>query len=138
MLKKVIGVWLDYHEAVIVLVTDRGRDIRRIRSRLEKDASFSDNTRPGAAEDAQHRQFVQRRNQYYDDVIASIREAGYILIFGKGDAPAELSTRMDVADLGGRIVHIAPVDEMTENQIAEKAQRKFRALNSDAPGSKPN
>ena len=131
MMKKVIGVWLDYQEAVIVLVTDNGKDTRRIRSHLEKDIKFSDKAQRVAADDAQGRRFLHHLNQYYDNVIASIREAGFILIFGLGDAPVELNTRMEAADLGGRILHIETVDKMTDSQIGSRAQQRFQALNSE-------
>ena len=124
-MKKVIGVWLDRQEAVIVLVTDKGRDTRRIRSHLEKDSEFSDKALRVTANDAHNRRFVNHLNQYYDNVIASIREAGFILIFGLGDAPAELSTRMEAADLGGRIMLIETVGKMTDSQIGDRAQQRF-------------
>lgn len=129
-MKKVIGLWLDHQEAVIVLVTDKGRDTRRIRSHLEKDGGFSNKAGGVTANDANNRPFVNHLNQYYDTVIASIREAGFILIFGPGDAPAELSTRMEAADLGGRIMHIEAIDKMTDSQIGGRAQQRFQALNS--------
>ena len=133
MMKKVIGLWLDYQEAVIVLVTDIGKDTRRIRSHLEKDIRFSDKAQRVAADDAQGRRFLYHLNQYYDNVIASIREAGFILIFGLGDAPVELSTRMEAADLGGRILLTETVDnKMTESQIGSRAQQRFQTLNSEA------
>lgn len=132
-MKKVIGLWLDHQEAVIVLVTDTGRDTRRIRSHLEYDSGFSDKAPGLNAGDAYHQRFVNRLNQYYDNVIASIREAGFILIFGQGDVPAELGARMEAADLGGRILLTETVDKMTESQIGSRAQQRFQSLNSPPP-----
>jgi hypothetical protein len=129
-MKKVIGLWLDHQEAVIVLVTDKGRETRRIRSHLEKDSGFSDKALGSTVNDAPNRRFLNHLTQYYDNIIASIREAGFILIFGLGDAPAELSTRMDKVDLGGRIMLTEIVEKMTESQLSVRAQQRFYKLNN--------
>jgi len=58
-------------------------------------------------------------------VIASIREAEYILIFGPGEAKGELKKRLEGDKLGGRIVSIETVDKMTDRQIAAKVRQQF-------------
>jgi hypothetical protein len=64
-------------------------------------------------------------NIYYDAVIASIRDAESILIFGPGEAKGELKKRLEKQDLGGRIVGIETTDRMTDRQIASKVRRYF-------------
>ena len=64
-------------------------------------------------------------NIYYDAVIASIRDADSIIIFGPGEAKGELKERLEKSNLGGRIVGIETVDKMTDRQIAAKVRQYF-------------
>jgi stalled ribosome rescue protein Dom34 len=77
------------------------------------------------AEDMRDRRFTNRLNKYYDEVIASIREADSILIFGPGEAKGELEKRLQSEGLKGRIVGIETVDKMTDRQIAAKVRQRF-------------
>ena len=62
---------------------------------------------------------------YYDAVIACIRDAESILIFGPGEAKDELKERLEENNLGGRVVGIETVDKMTDRQIAAKVRQHF-------------
>jgi stalled ribosome rescue protein Dom34 len=77
------------------------------------------------AEDMRDRRFTNRLNKYYDEVIASIREADSILIFGPGEAKGEFEKRLQSEGLKGRIVGIETVDKMTDRQIAAKVRQRF-------------
>lgn len=46
-------------------------------------------------------------------------------LFGPGEAKNELKQRLEVNNLGGRIVGIETVDKMTEPQIAAKIRQHF-------------
>ena len=61
---------------------------------------------------------------YYDEVIAAIRDAESILIFGPGEAKGELKRRLET-DIGGRIIAVETVDKMTDRQIAAKVREYF-------------
>ena len=65
-------------------------------------------------------------NIYYDAVIASIRDADSILLFGPGEAKGEMQERIEKSNLRGRIVAVETVDKMTDRQIAAKARQYFR------------
>ena len=78
------------------------------------------------ASDRRQRAFTGYLNVYYDAVIASIRDAESILIFGPGDAKGELKKRLKKDNLGGRIVCIETVDKMTDRQIAAKVRKYFQ------------
>lgn len=62
-----------------------------------------------------------------DAVIASVRDAESILIFGPGAAKAELKARLTRDKLGGRIVGIETEDKMTDRQIEAKVRQRFAA-----------
>lgn len=125
-MKSEIGLWIDHRQAVIVVVTDTGEETKRIISNMEKHVRFSSgSSEDGSAEDVRDRQFANRLNSYYDEVIAVIRDADSIQIFGPGEAKGELEKRLEHEGLKGRIVNIETVDKMTDRQIAAKVRQRF-------------
>ena len=127
------GLWIDHRKAIIVAVTEKGEEIGLIISKVEKQLRRSgDSALKGPyeahqvpADDSRQRTFAGHLNIYYDAVIACIRDAESILIFGPGEAKGELKERLERNNLGGRIVGIETVDKMTEGQIAAKVRRRF-------------
>ena len=125
-MKSEIGLWIDHRQAVIVVVTDAGEETKRIISNMEKHVRFSSgSSEDGSAEDVRDRQFGSHLNSYYDEVIAVIRDADSIQIFGPGEAKGELEKRLESEGLKGRIVGIETVDKMTDRQIAAKVRQRF-------------
>ena len=121
-----IGLWIDHRQAVIVIVTDEGEEVKRITSNMEKDVRFSSRTADmGSPEDVRDRQFENHLNKYYDDVIGALRNTESILIFGPGEAKGELEKRLVGEGLKQRIVGVETVDKMTDGQIAAKVRQHF-------------
>ena len=79
----------------------------------------------GSSEDVRDRQSENHLNACYDEVIASIREAEFIEIFGPGEAKGELGKRLAGEGLKDRIVEIGTVDKMTDRQIAAQTRQRF-------------
>jgi hypothetical protein len=77
------------------------------------------------ADDSRQKTFTGHLNIYYDAVIACLRDAEAILIFGPGEAKGELKKRLEGLNLGGRIVGVETVDKMTDRQIAAKVRQRF-------------
>jgi len=126
-MKSEIGLWIDHRQAVIVVVTDAGEETKRIISNMEKHVRFSSgSSEDGSQEDVRDRQFENHLNSYYDEVVAVIRDADAIQIFGPGEAKGELEKRLEHEGLKGRIVAIETVDKMTDRQIAAKVREHFR------------
>jgi hypothetical protein len=129
-----VGLWIDHRKAFIVVVTDKGEEIRLIISKVEKQPGRFDGVRSAVpyesllvpADDTRQRKFTGHLNIYYDAVIASIRNAESILIFGPGEAKGELKKRLKRAGLDGRIVGIETIDKMTDRQIAAKVRQYFQ------------
>ena len=127
------GLWIDHRKAVIVVVTDKGDETKLIISKVEKQLRRSgDSPLKGPYEaqqvpldDSRQREFTGHLNIYYDAVIACIREADSILIFGPGEAKGELEKRLANKGLGGRVDGIETVDKMTDRQIAAKVRQCF-------------
>jgi len=128
-----VGVWIDHRKAVVVAVTEEGEEIGLIISKVERQLRRSgDSPLKGShesqhvpADDSRQRKFTGHLNIYYDAVIAGIRNAESILIFGPGEAKGELKTRLEKNNLGGRVAAIETVDKMTDRQIAAKVREHF-------------
>jgi hypothetical protein len=126
-MKSGIGLWIDHRQAVIVVVTDAGEETKHIISNMEKHVRFSSgSSEDGSQEDVRDRQFENHLNSYYDEVVAVIRDADSIQIFGPGEAKGELEKRLESEGLKGHIVGIETVDKMTDRQIAAKVRERFR------------
>ena len=132
-MKAKVGLWIDHRKAIVVVVTDKGEEIGLVISAIEKQARrFISSRHTGPyepqqvpANDSRQRAFTGHLNIYYDTVIASIRNAESILIFGPGEAKGELKKRLERINLGGHIVHVETADKMTNRQIAAKVRRYF-------------
>jgi len=131
-MNKTAGLWIDHRKAVVVVVTDKGDEIKLVISSVEKQPGRSGGVRTTApyekqilADNSLERAFKEHLNTYYDAVIASIRNAEAIMIFGPGEAKGELKKRIKRSKLSGRIVDIETVDKMTHRQIAARVRQYF-------------
>ena len=132
-MKTKVGLWIDHRKAVIVTLTDQGETTTLIVSRVERQrgrfagvrstAPFASRLVP--ADDRQESSFHAHLATYYDAVMASVRDAESILIFGPGEAKLELKQRLTKGRLGGRIVGIETEDKLTDRQIEAKVRRRF-------------
>ena len=127
-----VGLWIDHRKAVIVTLSDEGEATSLVESNVGRHVRYSGGaqsgrsheSRPGTGEDTRERHFEGQLNQYYDEVIAHIRDAEAILILGPGEAKGELRTRLERGGLGARIVGVETVDKMTDRQIAAKVRER--------------
>jgi len=128
-MKKQIGLWIDHRKAVIVIITEAGEEIKKITSNMEKHVRFTNGngSEDGSSEDVRDRQFGNHLNNYYDEVLAVVRDAETIQIFGPGEAKGELEKRLEHAGLKTHILAIETVDKMTDRQISAKVRERFPA-----------
>jgi len=119
-MSKQAGLWIDHRKAVVVLITDEGEEIKKIVSGMEKHVRFT--SEDGRGEDVRDRQFENHLNSFYDEVIAFIRDADSIQIFGPGEAKGELAKRIEHEGLKALILAVEAVDKMTDKQIAAKVR----------------
>lgn len=90
-MNKEIGLWIDHRKAVVVIVSDKGEEVKEITSHMEKHVRYSNDTSEGgSSEDVRDRQFENRLNSFYDAVVAAIRDGDSVQIFGPGEAKGEL------------------------------------------------
>jgi hypothetical protein len=127
------GIWIDHRKAIIVSITDKGEEMGLVISKVERqlrragEAPFKGNfdAKKVPASDRRQRAFTGHLNIYYDSVIACVREAEAILLFGPGEAKGELKERLEKSHLGDRIVGMETVDKMTDRQIGAKVRQYF-------------
>jgi hypothetical protein len=128
-----VGLWIDHRKAIVVAITEQGEKIEEIVSGVEKQLQRAgDRPLDGGyeavqvpADDRRQRDFTQHLNIYYAAVIAGIRDAESILIFGPGEAKGELKEQLEKNNLSGQVVDIETVDKMTNPQIAAKVRQYF-------------
>ncbi len=133
-MKSTVGLWIDHRKAIIVAVTDKGEETTLVISKALKQLRRSgDSPLKGRYEplqvpsaDSRQKRFTGHLNIYYDAVIASIHDAGSVLIFGPGEATGELIKRLKRSNLGGLIAGIETVDKMTDRQVAAKVRKYFQ------------
>jgi stalled ribosome rescue protein Dom34 len=131
-MKKEAGLWIDHRQAVIVTLVDQMEEIKRITSDIEKQVRYSGASHGSHDEtteirrDRQDRRFDDHLSKYYDEVIACLRDADSILIFGPGEAKGELQKQLEGQALGERIVGIETTDKMTDDEVAAKVRKYFQ------------
>jgi len=137
-MKTTAGVWIDHRKAVISIATKDGGKEMEIRSNAEKQPGRVAGVRSTVpfeaqlvgADDHREREFTRHLNHYYSGVIAAIRDAGAIFIFGPGEAKGELRKRLAHAKLDTKIVAVETTDKMTDRQIAAKVRQYFAQMNA--------
>jgi hypothetical protein len=116
---------------------DRRIERGQARALLGRHRSGDRGSRGGEGEDKRESYFERQLATYYDDVIARVRDAGAIFIFGPGEAKGELKSRIEHEGLGGRIVGVEAADKMTPRQISAKVRQRFARRSLPKAGMGP-
>jgi stalled ribosome rescue protein Dom34 len=135
-MKRKVGLWIDHRKAVVVFLADEEEEMKLVKSNVEKQIRRAAGSRSGGpfesqavqSDGRQQRAFTKHLNTYYNEVISCIRDADSVLIFGPGEAKGELKKHLERDGLGGLIVGVETVDQMTDPQIAAKARQHFLNL----------
>lgn len=135
IMNKNVGLWIDHKKAIVVALTEEGEEQGLIISNVEKQLRRTgDSPMKGAfeahqlpADDSRKNAFMRHLENYYDTVIASIRDADAILIFGPGAAKEEFKQRLEKCQPSARVIGIDTADKMTNRQIAAKVRQRFAA-----------
>jgi hypothetical protein len=135
-MKKQAGLWIDHREAIIVVLTDGVEEIMHLDSGSGKHLRYSGSShsktpeglKEVTSEDQRDRKFDNKLNDFYDEVIVTVREAETIQIFGPGEAKGELEKRIVLAGLKDHVVSIETTDKMTDNQISAKVNEHIHNM----------
>ena len=123
---KRVGLWLDRNKAVIVSIADNIEGRRIITSDMEHYILYSTIVPgDGSPENIRDRRFWNHLGEYYDKIIAHIRDAAEIQIFGPEVAKYELEKHLEREGLAEHIVSMEDAEKMTDFQIATKVQKRF-------------
>jgi hypothetical protein len=133
IMAKQAGVWIDHKQAIVVLLTGKEKEIKKITFDIGQPiraVAGSRSTRPYKpgefiAEDTLQRKVENDRQNYYDDVIKSFRGAKGLLVLGPGEAKGEFVKRLRSKKLSGVTLDVETVDKMTDRQIAAKVGLHF-------------
>jgi len=132
-MKTKAGLWIDHRQAIVVIISTTGEEIKQISSDAEKQLRRTGSTplrgsfeaQKVPADDSRQRVFTAQLKTFYDEVIDCIRDAESVLVMGPGVAKDELKARLDESNLGDRVSSIETADNMTDPQIAAKVRRHF-------------
>jgi hypothetical protein len=126
--KKQAGIWVDHRKAVIVSISEAGENVKEITSNIEKRVRFSDgdSSEDGSTEDVRDRKYWNHLNKFFDGVIARVKDAEMILVFGPGEAKGELEKRLKEKGFKGQLVALGTADKMTDPQISAKVREFFQ------------
>lgn len=135
------GVWIDHQQAIVILITDAGQEIKKLRSGTQQPGRPAGSSRSKnkytpndfIAEDRRERKLVEERKKDYDAVLACIRGAVSLLILGPGEAKGELSKHIKSKKLRGFTVEQKTTDKMTDRQLAAKVQQYFAPYSGKIP-----
>ena len=135
---KDVGLWIDHKRAVIVILSEQGENIQQIESGVGKHTRYRGATRPKSPYSAQYqkgddqldRQFSERLNKFYGNIIVQIRDVDSLLIFGPGEAKNEIEKRLTHEKVHVKIAGIETADKMTDRQIAAKVRKYFQKLSA--------
>jgi hypothetical protein len=125
-MNKKVGLWIDRNKAVIVSIANDVEARRIITSDMEHYVLYSTIVPgDGSPENIRDRRFWNHLGEYYDKIIAYIRDATEIQIFGPEGAKYELQKHLESEGLAGHIVSVDDAKKMTDHQIAEIVQKRF-------------
>lgn len=130
---KNVGMWIDHKRAVIVILNEREVTLQQIESEVGNRPHYRGYTHPKSTYSAQYqkgddqldRQFMERLNKFYGNVIAQIRDADELLLFGPGEAKSELEKRLAHEKVHLKAIHLETADKMTDRQISAKVEMYF-------------
>jgi len=125
-MNKKVGLWLDRNKAVIVTIENKVEGRRIITSDMDHYVLYSTVVPgDGAPENKRDRRYWDHLDEYYGRIVAHIRDATEIQIFGPAQAKHELQKHLANEGLEEHIVSVEETGILTDLQIATKVQRRF-------------
>lgn len=125
-MNKKVGLWLDRNKAVIITIENKVEGRRIITSDMDHYVLYSTVVPgDGAPENTRDRRYWAHLGEYYGRIVAHIRDAGEIQIFGPAQAKHELQKHLANEGLVEHIVSVEDSGILTDLQIATKVQKRF-------------
>jgi hypothetical protein len=125
---KKVGLWFSVDKAVIISITENGEERSIITANMEHYLRHSSSTPgDGSPLDMHDQRYWDHAGEYYDKVIAHIRGADAVQIFGPDEAKHELKKRLEKIGFAEYTVMLETTGKLTDHQIAKKVREKFPA-----------
>jgi hypothetical protein len=125
-MNKKVGLWIDRNKAVIVSIANKTEGRRIITSDMEHYVLYSTVVPgDGSPENVRDRRFWNHLGEYYAKIVAHIRDAEEIQMFGPGVAKYELEKHLEGEGLAIHIVSMEEAEKMSDLQIGIKVQKRF-------------
>jgi hypothetical protein len=125
-MNKRVGLWLDRKKAVIVSIANNVEARSIITSDMENYVLYSTVVPgDGSPENMRDRRFWNHLGEYYDKIIAQIRDAAEIQIFGPDEAKYDLRKLLEGEGLAEHIVSVEEAGTLSNQQIAIKVRKRF-------------
>jgi hypothetical protein len=127
-MNKRVGLWFTHNKAVIVSITEDGEERSIITSNMEHYLRYSSATPgDGSPQESRDNRYWNHVGEYYDKVIAHIRDAKAVQIFGPDEAKSELKKRLESLGLPEYSIMLETTGNLTDHQIVKKVREKFPA-----------
>lgn len=131
-MKTQAGVWIDHQQAAVVLLTDAGSELKRIKNpqkptRGANGARTKQTYTPNdfVPEVRRERKLVEDLKQVFDQVLVLVRGAGALLILGPGEAKTEFRKHLASQKLRGISIAVETADKLTDRQLVAKVNEHF-------------
>jgi len=134
-MKKQTGIWIDTKKAVIVLLTENNQEVKNILSSIEGRERILGETRAFSRFGFQFLDFGKKKKnrlaiekrEYLKNVIAAIKDANEIVLFGPAGMKIELEkTIQDDVVLASKLKAVETADSMTENQMVAWVKNHYQ------------
>ena len=140
-MKTNIGLWIDHRKAVILLKSAAGEETHVILSDTDRQPGRIHGERTNEAfetqlvqaDDIRERKFTAHLHLFYEEVVAYVRHAQALLVFGPGEAKGELVKELEKALPKDCILTVETADKMTDRQIAAHVRDHFQKANTIIP-----
>ncbi len=133
-MKTNIGLWIDHRKAVVVLKSSAGEETHVILSDVDRQPGRIHGERSNDAyealqvdaDDVSERKFTAHLHKYYQEVVAFVRHAEALLVFGPGEAKGQLVKELEKVLPKDFAVAVETTDKMTDRQIAAHVRDHFK------------
>jgi hypothetical protein len=134
--KRLVGMWIDHDKAILVTLEGETETIEKIESGVEGHFRLSGGSRTSTPYGPQaivsdRKPDERRRHQfhaYYTRLVAGLRGADSIYVFGPGDAAKEFMKELSKSKrLAPKVAAVERADKMTDRQVAAQVKKFFRA-----------
>ncbi len=132
------GIWLDQENAWIIKITGKDEPVvSKLESGVESRVRYPGEgkvfARFGNAfisdQEKKQRRQVNQRQKYFKEIIAEIRDTGYLYLFGPGRAKEGLLNAIEkTKSLKAKVASLQTVDKMTSDEAKRETVRYFNDM----------